>query len=69
MSLHFLAKMGIMVLTDIERSDVGFICKTLGCSPIAHIDQLASKSTVVQVSCCVVTIVVVVVIRDRATFG
>jgi len=43
LSLHFLAKMGIMVLTDIDRSDVGFICKTLGCSPIAHIDQLSGK--------------------------
>ena len=40
LSLHFLAKMGIMVVTDVERADVPFICKTLGCSPIAHIDQL-----------------------------
>ncbi|CAB9526057.1 Thermosome subunit beta (Fragment) [Seminavis robusta] len=45
LSLHFLAKMGIMVLTDIDRGDVPFICKTLGCSPIAHIDQLASKTS------------------------
>lgn len=44
LSLHFLAKMGIMVLTDIERPDVAFICKTLGCAPIAHIDQLSSKN-------------------------
>jgi len=45
LSLHFLAKMGIMVLTDIERSDVGFICKTLGCTPIAHADQLTSPNS------------------------
>ena len=39
LSLHFLAKMGILVVTDIERSDVDFICRTLGCQPIAHQDQ------------------------------
>jgi T-complex protein 1 subunit delta len=44
LSLHFLAKMGILVVTDIERSDVEFICRTLHCQPIAHPDQLdASK--------------------------
>lgn len=41
LSLHFLAKMKIMVVTDIERSDVDFICRTLGCTPIAHPDQLS----------------------------
>eukprot|EP01080_Neovahlkampfia_damariscottae_P006222 gene6222-10228_t len=40
MSLHFLAKMGIMVIEDIERSEVGFISTTLGLKPIAHIDLL-----------------------------
>ena len=45
LSLHFLAKMGIMVLTDIERSDVPFICKTLGTTPIAHIDQLSGPNS------------------------
>lgn len=39
LSLHFLAKMGILVVTDIERNDVPFICRTLGCTPIAHADQ------------------------------
>jgi len=39
LSLHFLAKMGILVVTDIERSDVPFICRTLGCTPIAHSDS------------------------------
>ena len=29
-----------MVVTDIERTDVPFICKTLGCRPIAHIDGM-----------------------------
>lgn len=41
LSLHFLAKMGILVVTDIDRGDVDFICQTLGCQPIAHEDQLS----------------------------
>jgi len=43
LSLHFLAKKGIMVVKDIERDDVEFICKTLGCVPVAHIDHLTSE--------------------------
>lgn len=42
LSLHFLAKMGILVVTDIERPDVEFICRTLGCAPIAHIDSISA---------------------------
>jgi T-complex protein 1 subunit delta len=38
LSLHFLAKKGIMVIKDVERNDVEFICKTVGCTPVAHID-------------------------------
>jgi T-complex protein 1 subunit delta len=41
LSLHFLAKMGILVVTDIERTDVQFICSSLGCQPVAHIDSLS----------------------------
>jgi T-complex protein 1 subunit delta len=41
LSLHFLAKLGILVVTDIERSDVEFICQTLGCQPVAHPTQLS----------------------------
>jgi len=33
LSLHFLAKMGILVVTDVERTDVEFVCRTLGCTP------------------------------------
>lgn len=40
LSLHFLAKMGLLVVTDIERTDVEFICRTLGCTPIAHSDSV-----------------------------
>ncbi|GMI21398.1 hypothetical protein TeGR_g11162 [Tetraparma gracilis] len=39
LSLHFLAKMDILVVTDIERNDVEFISRTLGCQPIAHADS------------------------------
>jgi len=40
LSLHFLAKMGILVVTDIDRADIEFICRTLGCTPVAHPDQM-----------------------------
>lgn len=40
LSLHYLAKKKIMICTDVERNDIPFICKTLGCTPIAHIDGL-----------------------------
>jgi T-complex protein 1 subunit delta len=43
LSLHFLAKKGIMVVKDIERDDVEFICKTLGCVPVSHIDHLTAE--------------------------
>ena len=39
LSLHFLAKKGIMVVKNIERDHVDFICKTIGCTPVAHIDH------------------------------
>merc|ERR1711871_1103785 len=42
LSLHFLAKMGIMVIKDVERDDVEFCCRTLGCKPVAHVDQFTA---------------------------
>jgi len=39
MGLHFLGKMKIMVVRDIERDEVDFICKTLNCRPIASVDH------------------------------
>merc|ERR1719386_209095 len=35
LSLHFLAKKKIMLITNIERTDVEFITTTLGCIPVA----------------------------------
>lgn len=32
-----------MVIKDIEREEVEFICKTIGCTPIAHVDQMAPE--------------------------
>jgi T-complex protein 1 subunit delta len=29
-----------MVVRDVERNDIGFICKTIGATPIAHIDGM-----------------------------
>lgn len=43
LSLHFLAKMKILVVKDIERDDVEFICKTCGCMPIANADTIHAE--------------------------
>lgn len=40
LSLHFLAKMGIMVVADIERNDISYISETLDLLPVAHVDSL-----------------------------
>lgn len=40
LSLHYLAKAKIMVVKDVEREDIEFISKTLGCQPIAHVDHI-----------------------------
>ncbi len=41
LALHYLAKLKIMVITEIERDEVEFICKSLGCRPIADIESFA----------------------------
>lgn len=55
LALHFLNKMKILVVKDIERDDIEFICKATGCKPIASIDHftpdmLASADMVEEVS-------------------
>ena len=54
LSLHFLSKLKIMVISDIERDEIDFISRvfislvlsyklqTLGCRPIAHIDSFTA---------------------------
>merc|ERR1739838_965259 len=39
LALHFLNKMKILVVKDIERSDIDFVCKSTGCKPIASVDH------------------------------
>ena len=41
LSLHFLAKLNILAVKDIERDEVEFICKSTGCKPIADIDSFS----------------------------
>jgi len=42
LALHFLAKMKIMVVRDIERDEVEFICKALACTPVASVDAFTA---------------------------
>jgi T-complex protein 1 subunit delta len=39
LSLHFLAKLKILVIKDIEREEIEFVCKSTGCKPIADLDS------------------------------
>jgi len=43
LSLHFLAKMKILVITDVERTDIEFISRTCGCLPVAHVDSFVPE--------------------------
>lgn len=43
LAIHFLSKQKIMVIRDIERTDIPFICETLGCVPVAHPDNLTAE--------------------------
>merc|ERR1712198_802664 len=44
LATHFFDKMKIMVVKDIEREDVEFLCKTLGCRPIASLDHFTAEN-------------------------
>lgn len=43
LALHFLAKLDIMVVTDVERNDVDFISRTLNLLPVAHVDHFTPE--------------------------
>jgi len=43
LALHFLAKKNIMVIKDVERDDIDFICKTVQAVPVPHIDQFTKE--------------------------
>jgi T-complex protein 1 subunit delta len=71
-ALHFLAKLKIAVIRDIEREDIEFVCKTLGCRPIASLDHftaenLASADIVEEMAGA--KIVRVSGIQSQSTFG
>lgn len=38
LALHFLSKLGILVIRDIERDEIEFLSKSLACKPISDID-------------------------------
>ncbi|CAB3403997.1 unnamed protein product [Caenorhabditis bovis] len=44
LALHFLAKMKIMCIKDIEREDIEFYSKILGCRPIASVDHFTAEA-------------------------
>ena len=46
-ALHFLAKMKILVVKDIEREDVEFICKVRACNVLIKTENRATAFFVV----------------------
>ncbi|XP_059094447.1 T-complex protein 1 subunit delta-like [Tigriopus californicus] len=46
LAVHFFDKMKIMVVKDIEREDIDYVCKTLGCRPIASLDHFTAENLV-----------------------
>lgn len=46
LALHFLDKIKVLVVKDIEREDVEFVCKSLGCRPIASLDHFTTENLV-----------------------
>ncbi|XP_014298817.1 T-complex protein 1 subunit delta [Microplitis demolitor] len=46
LAIHFLDKIKVMVIKDVEREDISFVCKTLGCRPIASLDHFTAENLV-----------------------
>lgn len=46
LAIHFLDKIKVMVVKDIERDQIEFVCKTLGCRPIASLDHFVAENLV-----------------------
>lgn len=44
LALHFLDKIKVLVVKDVEREDVEFVCKSLGCRPIASLDHFTAEN-------------------------
>lgn len=43
---HFLDKIKVMVVKDIEREDIDFVCKTLNCRSIASLDYFTPEKLI-----------------------
>lgn len=43
LALHYLAKLKIMVVAEVEREEIEFLGKSLGCRPIADIDSFTEE--------------------------
>lgn len=39
LSLHFLSRLKILAVKDIERDEIEFLSKSLGCKPVANVDS------------------------------
>ncbi|RZF32317.1 hypothetical protein LSTR_LSTR001781 [Laodelphax striatellus] len=46
LAIHFLDKIKVMVVKDVEREDIDFVCKTLNCRPIASLDHFVPEHLV-----------------------
>lgn len=46
LAIHFLDKIKVMVINNIEREDIEFVCKTLNCRPVASLDHFVAESLV-----------------------
>jgi T-complex protein 1 subunit delta len=44
LAIHFLEKLKILTVRDVEREDIEFVCKTLGCRPIASLDHFTAEN-------------------------
>merc|ERR1711988_926728 len=51
LALHFLAKMKIMVVRDIERDEIDFIVKSLACRPVASSDAFTADKLASAAMC------------------
>lgn len=43
---HFLDKIKCLVVKDVEREDIEFVCKTLNCRPIASLDHFVAENLI-----------------------
>lgn len=46
LAIHFLDKIKVMVVKDVEREDIEFVCKSLNCRPIASLDHFLPENLV-----------------------